>query len=221
VGWSTRSGGFEHGGWTLEYDEQMDVLGEGGEIVGQWESRTEALLLGRRTYEIFAGSWGMWEENAWRPDLAGPRVGGVRAPTLLIVGGADQAVLQLNRLAQAHCAVRASWRSCRAPRTCSKSRARWRRRRPWRATGSPATSCRPTPARPLEGSDESDLQSGDRVEGWPRQGHLSSGHVHPAFGWTRVCRALRFQRVSEKRPGLLPLRSGQSRAAPTPGMPWR
>jgi dihydrofolate reductase len=26
--------------------------------------RTEALLLGRRTYEIFAGSWGVWDENA-------------------------------------------------------------------------------------------------------------------------------------------------------------
>jgi dihydrofolate reductase len=52
------------GGWTLEYDEQMDNLGEIGEIVGEWESRTEALLLGRRTYEIFAGSWGVWDENA-------------------------------------------------------------------------------------------------------------------------------------------------------------
>ncbi|MDT0260415.1 hypothetical protein [Jatrophihabitans lederbergiae] len=33
-------------------------------IVEEWESRTEALLLGRRTYEIFAGSWGVWDENA-------------------------------------------------------------------------------------------------------------------------------------------------------------
>src|SRR5450759_792747 len=39
-----------------------------------------------------------------RPDLAGPRLGEVRAPTLLIVGGADQAVLKLNRLAQAQLA---------------------------------------------------------------------------------------------------------------------
>src|SRR5450756_2879653 len=31
-----------------------------------------------------------------RPDLAGPRLGEVRAPTLLIVGGADQAVLKLS-----------------------------------------------------------------------------------------------------------------------------
>jgi len=59
-----REGGFEHGGWAMEYDEQMDTLGEEEEIVGEWESRTEALLLGRKTYEIFAGSWGVYDENA-------------------------------------------------------------------------------------------------------------------------------------------------------------
>jgi putative phosphoribosyl transferase len=32
-----------------------------------------------------------------RPDLAGPRLGSVRAPTLLVVGGADTVVLALNR----------------------------------------------------------------------------------------------------------------------------
>ena len=36
-----------------------------------------------------------------RPDLAGPRLPAVRAPTLLIVGGADDVVLDLNRGAQA------------------------------------------------------------------------------------------------------------------------
>lgn len=35
-----------------------------------------------------------------RPDLAGPRLAGVRAPTLLIVGGRDTTVLDLNRQAQ-------------------------------------------------------------------------------------------------------------------------
>ncbi len=56
-------GGFEHGGWATRYDEE-----HGGEefagIVADWESRTEALLLGRRTYDIFAGSWGVWDESA-------------------------------------------------------------------------------------------------------------------------------------------------------------
>ena len=36
-----------------------------------------------------------------RPDLAGPRLGLVRAPTLLVVGGSDDVVLDLNRSAQA------------------------------------------------------------------------------------------------------------------------
>jgi dihydrofolate reductase len=46
------SGGFEHGGWHLRY---FDELAE------KWvlEGITEAggFLLGRRTYEIFAGYW--------------------------------------------------------------------------------------------------------------------------------------------------------------------
>ena len=43
-----------------------------------------------------------------RPDLAGPRLGAVHAPTLLIVGGLDGAVLELNRraLAQLRCESR-------------------------------------------------------------------------------------------------------------------
>lgn len=36
-----------------------------------------------------------------RPDLAGPALGDVRAPTLLIVGGHDEQVLELNRAALA------------------------------------------------------------------------------------------------------------------------
>ena len=59
-----RDGGFEHGGWMMSYDEQMDKADEGGEIIREWESRTEALLLGRKTYEIWASAWGVWDENA-------------------------------------------------------------------------------------------------------------------------------------------------------------
>jgi len=59
-----REGGFEHGGWMMNYDEQMDTRNEGGEIVAEWESKTEALLLGRKTYEIWANAWGVWDENA-------------------------------------------------------------------------------------------------------------------------------------------------------------
>ena len=59
-----RDGGFTHGGWSRQYDEEMDDSDEGGAILEEWESRTEALLFGRRTYEIFAASWGVWDENA-------------------------------------------------------------------------------------------------------------------------------------------------------------
>lgn len=48
-------GGFEHGGWQTGFD--------GGDTIRDWERTTEALLLGRRTYEIFAGSWGVWDED--------------------------------------------------------------------------------------------------------------------------------------------------------------
>ncbi len=60
-----RDGGFEHGGWTEAFDEGLDESEAG--FVGEWESRAEALLLGRRTYELFAGSWGVADEKAEGP----------------------------------------------------------------------------------------------------------------------------------------------------------
>lgn len=49
-------GGFAHGGWQFDYDDDGTVA--------EWEAKTEGLLLGRKTYEIFAGSWGVWDEDA-------------------------------------------------------------------------------------------------------------------------------------------------------------
>jgi dihydrofolate reductase len=47
-----REGGFEHGGWLVpNFDEELGVFMDG--LVG----RADALLLGRKTYEIFAGWW--------------------------------------------------------------------------------------------------------------------------------------------------------------------
>ena len=47
-----RDGGFEYGGWSVGYwDDTM------GPLVFNWMQEQDALLLGRRTYEIFAAHW--------------------------------------------------------------------------------------------------------------------------------------------------------------------
>lgn len=57
-----REGGFELGGWAMDFDAEHGDVDDA--VVEEWESRTEALLLGRKTYDIFAGSWGVWPEDA-------------------------------------------------------------------------------------------------------------------------------------------------------------
>lgn len=47
-----REGGFQHGGWLVPYFDTKF-----GEIMTEWTKRAGAFLLGRKTYEIFAGSW--------------------------------------------------------------------------------------------------------------------------------------------------------------------
>src|SRR5918997_2785382 len=57
------SGGFERGGWAMPYfDEETAAL------VGRVYGRADAFLFGRRTYEIFAGSWGTGSWGADRGD---------------------------------------------------------------------------------------------------------------------------------------------------------
>ena len=47
-----RDGGFQHGGWLVPYlDEKF------GASMDEWTKRAGALLLGRKTYAIFADSW--------------------------------------------------------------------------------------------------------------------------------------------------------------------
>jgi dihydrofolate reductase len=55
-----RSGGFERGGWAIPlFDDEAATL------MGQVYQRADAFLFGRRTYEIFASSWGTgsWGAN--------------------------------------------------------------------------------------------------------------------------------------------------------------
>ena len=47
-----REGGFEHGGWSVNYWD--DVMGQ---IIVEATLQADALLLGRKTYEIFAAHW--------------------------------------------------------------------------------------------------------------------------------------------------------------------
>jgi dihydrofolate reductase len=55
-----RRGGFERGGWAIPiFDDEASTF------TGGLFQRADAFLFGRRTYEIFAGSWGTgsWGEN--------------------------------------------------------------------------------------------------------------------------------------------------------------
>ncbi|HKG49847.1 MAG TPA: dihydrofolate reductase family protein [Actinomycetales bacterium] len=53
-----RRGGFERGGWALPlFDKEAETF------VNPVYQRADAFLLGRRTYEIFAGYWGVMEDS--------------------------------------------------------------------------------------------------------------------------------------------------------------
>ena len=59
-----RSGGFERGGWARPLFDRQAMT-----FVDQVYQRADAFLFGRRTYELFAGYWGV------REDLGNPIVG--------------------------------------------------------------------------------------------------------------------------------------------------
>ena len=57
-----RRGGFERGGWVIPFNDT-----ETGDYINQIYGRAAAFLFGRRTYEIFAGSWGTMPEMRKHP----------------------------------------------------------------------------------------------------------------------------------------------------------
>jgi dihydrofolate reductase len=57
-----RRGGFERGGWVAPLFDD-----EAGTFLNQVYQRADAFLFGRRTYEIFAGSWGTWADTGGNP----------------------------------------------------------------------------------------------------------------------------------------------------------
>jgi dihydrofolate reductase len=59
-----RRGGFERGGWALPlFDNDKEAM----TFLGEVYQRADAFLFGRRTYEIFAGSWGTWDDPGDSP----------------------------------------------------------------------------------------------------------------------------------------------------------
>ncbi len=57
-----RSGGFERGGWLVPHFDD-----ETGQFMDETFRKVDAFLLGRRTYEIFAGSWGQMADPGDNP----------------------------------------------------------------------------------------------------------------------------------------------------------
>jgi dihydrofolate reductase len=57
-----RRGGFERGGWVAPVFDNEAMA-----FLDQVYQRADAFLFGRRTYEIFAGSWGTWDDPGDSP----------------------------------------------------------------------------------------------------------------------------------------------------------
>ena len=84
-----RSGGFERGGWTTPLWDN-----ETGTFLNQVYERADAFLFGRRTYEIFAGSWGAMADPGANPIAVGvehaAQVRGIDDTHRPTVGGHDR-----------------------------------------------------------------------------------------------------------------------------------
>jgi dihydrofolate reductase len=58
-----RENGFMHGGWAMDYDAAHEDS-QHSDLIEGWEHMISALLLGRKTYDIWAQAWGIWDEDA-------------------------------------------------------------------------------------------------------------------------------------------------------------
>ena len=114
-----RRGGFERGGWALPLFD-----GDAEAALGEIFARADAFLFGRKTYEIFAGSWGTWADPGDSPiwtalntrpkyvastTLAGPRW----ADTSVLSGDTATAVRELKASAAGEVQVHGSGRLIR------------------------------------------------------------------------------------------------------------
>src|SRR5438309_1429330 len=93
------SGGFAHGGWSVNYwDEQM------GQVMGEAMGKPFDLVLGRKTYDIFAAYWPHSKDDAAKPlNDATKYVASRSGPTLewsksvLIEGDAAEGIAALKK----------------------------------------------------------------------------------------------------------------------------
>jgi len=69
-------GGFEHGGWAIPYNDEVM-----GRVIGERMMGPARILLGRRTYEDFAGYWPKQTDNPFT-DILGQREKLVASRTL-------------------------------------------------------------------------------------------------------------------------------------------
>ena len=83
-----RRGGFERGGWALALFDD-----EGATLLGQIYQRADAFLFGRRTYEIFAGYWGVRADSGPIAAALNTRPKYVASTTLAHPQWADTTVL--------------------------------------------------------------------------------------------------------------------------------
>ena len=85
-----RRGGFERGGWALPLADE-----EVGAFLDDVYARADAFLFGRRTYEIFAGSWGRMTDPSQSPigQALNTRRKYVASSTLTEPGWADTTVI--------------------------------------------------------------------------------------------------------------------------------
>jgi dihydrofolate reductase len=85
-----RSGGFERGGWTTPLWDN-----EAATFLNEVYGRADAFLFGRRTYEIFSGSWGAVADPGINPIAAAlnSRPKYVASTTLTNPGWANTTVL--------------------------------------------------------------------------------------------------------------------------------
>ena len=79
------SGGFAFGGWTVPYFDEA-----GGEVMAEQMGHPFDLLLGRKTYDIFAGYWPDHDDEIGAPINRARKYVASRSPLTLTWEGAEQ-----------------------------------------------------------------------------------------------------------------------------------